>query len=104
MTASSEPSGIADLEPIARRREQRSWYFYDWANSAFSTTVAGVLFGPYLIAIAEEAGVDNRISVQVTIDRKGSDGMTLIEVAPGTTLDEIKSKTEASYRVTAKPS
>jgi 3-oxoacid CoA-transferase subunit B len=39
-----------------------------------------------------------------TIDRKGSDGMTLIEVAPGTTLDEIKSKTEASYRVTAKPS
>ncbi len=63
MTASSEPSGIADLEPIARRREQRSWYFYDWANSAFSTTVAGVLFGPYLIAIAEEAAVDNRISV-----------------------------------------
>jgi 3-oxoacid CoA-transferase subunit B len=38
-----------------------------------------------------------------TIDRKGSDGMTLIEIAPGTTLDEIKSKTEASYRVTAKP-
>ncbi|HET7352339.1 MAG TPA: MFS transporter [Marmoricola sp.] len=63
MTASSGPSGIADLEPIARRREQRAWYFYDWANSAFSTTVAGVLFGPYLIAIAEEAAVDNRISV-----------------------------------------
>jgi UMF1 family MFS transporter len=63
MTASSEPSGIADLEPIVRRREQRSWYFYDWANSAFSTTVAGVLFGPYLIAIAEEAAVENRISV-----------------------------------------
>jgi len=39
-----------------------------------------------------------------TIDRKGSDGMTLIETAPGTTLDEIKSKTEASYRVAVKPS
>ena len=30
--------------------------------------------------------------------------MTLIEVAPGVTLDEIASKTEASYRVAAKPS
>lgn len=47
----------------ARRREHRAWYFYDWANSAFATTVAGVLFGPYLIAIAEEAAVDDRISV-----------------------------------------
>ena len=56
-------SGIANLEPIARRKEQRAWYFYDWANSAFSTTVAGVLFGPYLIAIAKEAAVDDRISV-----------------------------------------
>jgi UMF1 family MFS transporter len=59
----SASSGIADLEPLARRREQRSWYFYDWANSAFSTTIAGVLFGPYLIAIAKEAAVDNRIQV-----------------------------------------
>ena len=59
----STPAGIANLEPIARRKEQRAWYFYDWANSAFSTTIAGVLFGPYLIAIAEEAAVDNRIQV-----------------------------------------
>ncbi len=59
MTASSGPV----LEASGRRREQRAWYFYDWANSAFSTTVAGVLFGPYLIAIAEEAAVDNRIQV-----------------------------------------
>ena len=55
--------GIANLEPLARRKEQRSWYFYDWANSAFSTTIAGVLFGPYLIAIAEEAAVSDRIQV-----------------------------------------
>ena len=59
----STPAGIANLEPVARRKEQRAWYFYDWANSAFSTTIAGVLFGPYLIAIAEEAAVDNRIQV-----------------------------------------
>ena len=57
------PSGIANLEPLARRKEQRAWYFYDWANSAFSTTIAGVLFGPYLIAIAKEAAVDDRIQV-----------------------------------------
>ena len=31
-----------------------------------------------------------------TIDKKGG-GMTLIELAPGTTQDEIRSKTEASY-------
>jgi len=60
---SGTPGGIADLRPIARRREQRAWYFYDWANSAFSTTIAGVLFAPYLISVAEEAAVDNRIDV-----------------------------------------
>ncbi len=32
-----------------------------------------------------------------TIDKK-SGGMTLIELAPGVTLDEIKSKTEATYK------
>jgi 3-oxoacid CoA-transferase subunit B len=38
-----------------------------------------------------------------TIDRKGGGGMTLIELAPGVTLDEIKSKTEAAYKVALKP-
>jgi 3-oxoacid CoA-transferase subunit B len=38
-----------------------------------------------------------------SIDRNGS-GMTLLELAPGVSLDEIASKTEASYRVNAKPS
>ncbi len=33
-----------------------------------------------------------------TIDKKGGGGMTLVELAPGATLDEIRSKTEASYR------
>jgi MFS transporter, UMF1 family len=37
------------------RREIRSWYFYDWANSAFSTTVIAVFFAPYLTNIAEAA-------------------------------------------------
>jgi UMF1 family MFS transporter len=62
-TPSGARGGIADLEPIARRREQRAWYWYDWANSAYVTTVTTVLFAPYLIAIAKEAAVDDRISV-----------------------------------------
>jgi 3-oxoacid CoA-transferase subunit B len=34
-----------------------------------------------------------------TIDKKGSGGMTLIELAPEVTLDEIKAKTEAAFTV-----
>ncbi len=37
------------------RREQRAWYWYDWANSAYVTTTMTVLIGPYLTAIAKEA-------------------------------------------------
>jgi UMF1 family MFS transporter len=37
------------------RREQIGWYFYDWANSAFSTTVITVFLGPYLTAVTEAA-------------------------------------------------
>ena len=50
--------GIANLEPINRRREQRAWYWYDWANSAYFTTIGTVLFAPYMIAIAKEAAPD----------------------------------------------
>ncbi len=47
-------TGVADLSP-QRRREQRAWYWYDWANSAYVTTVATVLFAPYLTSVAETA-------------------------------------------------
>ena len=36
-------------------REQRGWYFFDWAVSAYSTTVGAVFLGPYLTSIAEAA-------------------------------------------------
>lgn len=36
-------------------QEQRAWYWYDWANSAFVTTTAAVLFAPYLTSVAERA-------------------------------------------------
>jgi 3-oxoacid CoA-transferase subunit B len=34
-----------------------------------------------------------------TIDKKGGSGMSLVELASGVTEEEIRSKTEASYRV-----
>ncbi len=37
------------------RRERVGWYFYDWANSAFSTTVVTVFMGPYLTTITKAA-------------------------------------------------
>ena len=36
------------------RREIFGWLAYDWANSAFYTTVVSVLAGPYLTALAQE--------------------------------------------------
>ena len=46
---------FADLGPLNRAKEQKSWYWYDWANSAFYTTVLTVLFGPYMIDVAGRA-------------------------------------------------
>jgi UMF1 family MFS transporter len=37
------------------RRQIFGWMAYDWANSAFYTTIIGVLIGPYLIALASDA-------------------------------------------------
>ncbi|TJZ59360.1 MFS transporter [Streptomyces piniterrae] len=42
-------------EADARRREQRGWYWYDWANSVYSTSVLTVFLGPYLTSVAKAA-------------------------------------------------
>ncbi|MBB6348290.1 MFS transporter [Nonomuraea muscovyensis] len=57
MSASAPPaaSDPASEPAAARRREQRGWYVYDWANSAFNTTVISVFLGPYLIPVARTA-------------------------------------------------
>ncbi|MFP8887645.1 MFS transporter [Streptomyces mangrovi] len=47
------PEGFAGA--AERRREQRGWYFYDWAVSVFSTSVLTVFLGPYLTSVAEAA-------------------------------------------------
>ena len=52
-------SGTVRTEPAdeaaGRLREQRGWYFYDWACSVYSTSVLTVFLGPYLTSVAEKA-------------------------------------------------
>ena len=57
--------GIANLKPLEQAREQKAWYWYDWANSAYTTTIGTVFFGPYFINLAENAvgGEDGRFEV-----------------------------------------
>ncbi len=47
----------AAIEPVTadNRREILGWAMYDWANSAFSTTVGTVFLGPYLSSLAAAA-------------------------------------------------
>lgn len=42
-------------DAAGRRREQRGWYFYDWACSVYSTSVLTVFLGPYLTSVAKKA-------------------------------------------------
>src|SRR5215213_7104121 len=42
-------------------REIFGWKMYDWANSAFFTTVVGALFSPYLTRLAQAAVGENGV-------------------------------------------
>ncbi|EPD61186.1 MFS transporter [Streptomyces sp. HGB0020] len=42
-------------EVFDQKREQRGWYFYDWACSVYSTSVLTVFLGPYLTSVAKSA-------------------------------------------------
>ncbi|MFF3614252.1 MFS transporter [Streptomyces sp. NPDC002580] len=54
MSTQTVRAGAAE-EAAERRREQRGWYFYDWACSVYSTSVLTVFLGPYLTAVAKHA-------------------------------------------------
>lgn len=67
----------ATISPEPRRsalgtREQVGWYFYDWANSAFSTTVVSVFLGPYLTSVtraaADSSGFVHPLGIPVRAD------------------------------------
>ena len=54
--STADPTPLPARAPgPGNRREQLGWYFYDWANSAFSTTVAAVFLGPYVSDLALKA-------------------------------------------------
>lgn len=42
-------------------REVFAWKMYDWANSAFSTTIVGALYGPYLTEVTQTAVGENGV-------------------------------------------
>ncbi|WFE40363.1 MFS transporter [Micromonospora sp. WMMD998] len=49
------PVVVEPTPPGSTRRERTGWYFYDWANSAFQTTVITVFLGPFLTTVTELA-------------------------------------------------
>jgi UMF1 family MFS transporter len=76
----AEPQSDPDQQLDERRREQRAWYVYDWANSAYFTTTATVLFGPYLTVVAKRAacpGQDTDLACRTDLSIAG------IPVSPG---------------------
>ena len=60
MTSASAPPSPQAI-PVNDRREIFGWMMYDWANSTFSTTVAGALLAPYLTALAQTAVGENGV-------------------------------------------
>ncbi len=49
------------------KREILGWTMYDWANSAFSTTVVTALLGPYILALAS-ASAEPLVLLGITIE------------------------------------
>ncbi len=52
--------------------ERRGWYMYDWANSAFATTVVALFLGPYLTSMAKAAAdpSGNVYPLGITVDAR----------------------------------
>jgi MFS transporter, UMF1 family len=65
--------GIADLSPENRLQQQKAWNWYDWANSAYYTTVLSVLFAPYMSTVAGRAAgcADDADSCSKTVNVLG---------------------------------
>jgi len=65
MKGPTKNSVISEPPPPAySTKEQRAWYMYDWANSAFYTTAVTVFLGPYLTSLAKSAaGADGFLTL-----------------------------------------
>jgi len=62
-SAATEASGNSSPQIPAKNnpREIFGWKMYDWANSAFYTTVVGALFSPYITRLAQTAVGENGV-------------------------------------------
>src|SRR6185369_3145614 len=57
----ASPIGNTSIYEKNNPREIFGWKMYDWANSAFYTTVVGALFAPYLTRLAQAAVGENGV-------------------------------------------
>lgn len=57
MTSEQPPTNSEHIQTNEKNnpREVFGWKMYDWANSAFYTTVVGALFSPYITRLAQDA-------------------------------------------------
>src|SRR5215467_3189937 len=61
MTTSRTDAPVTSTSDKNNPRELFGWKMYDWANSAFYTTVVGALFSPYLTRLAQSAVGENGV-------------------------------------------
>ena len=61
MTTTTNEVGVTSTSDKNNPRELFGWKMYDWANSAFYTTVVGALFSPYLTRLAQAAVGENGV-------------------------------------------
>ena len=60
-TTTPTEAGVTSNSDKNNPRELFGWKMYDWANSAFYTTVVGALFSPYLTRLAQTAVGENGV-------------------------------------------
>jgi len=61
MTTTATEASVTSNNDKNNPRELFGWKMYDWANSAFYTTVVGALFSPYLTRLAQSAVGENGV-------------------------------------------
>ncbi|MDV6014011.1 MFS transporter [Haloechinothrix sp. LS1_15] len=62
-------AAVPAADPATRKREQRGWYFYDWANQPFFTSATTAFGAAYIGGLASEAA-------QQDVQRNGPDPCT----------------------------
>ena len=82
------------------RREIFGWVMYDWANSAFSTTVVTALLRPYLTALAQAAVGENGtvLAARAARPRDGEVALSLLHLALGAPAGAVVTSALITFR------